>query len=56
LQYWEARFDKVNLEDRNLPEIAKKRLLRTRGPAEDALLKGRSTSCSAANPKCCKPC
>jgi hypothetical protein len=34
LQWWEARFDKVNLEDRNLPEIAKKRLLRPRGPAE----------------------
>ena len=40
LQYWEARFDKVNLEDLNLPEIAKKRLLRTRGPTEEALLKG----------------
>lgn len=39
LQWWEARFDKVNLEDRNLPEIAKKRLLRTRGPAEEAQLK-----------------
>ena len=38
LQYWEARFDRVNLEDRNLPEIAKKRLLRTRGPAEQAQL------------------
>lgn len=40
LQYWEARFDRVNLEDRNLPEIAKKRLLRTRGPAEQAQLEG----------------
>jgi hypothetical protein len=39
LQWWEARFDKVNLEDRNLPEIAKKRLLRTRGPTEEAQLK-----------------
>ncbi len=39
LQWWEARFDKVNLEDRNLPEIAKKRLLRTRGPVQDAQLK-----------------
>ena len=39
LQFWEARVDKVNLEDRNLPEIAKKRLLRTRGPAEDEQLK-----------------
>ena len=38
-QWWEARFDKVSLEDRNLPEIAKKRLLRTRGPAQDAQLK-----------------
>ena len=40
LQWWEARFDKVNLEDRNLPEIAKKRLLRTKGPREEAELKG----------------
>jgi hypothetical protein len=39
LQFWEARFDKVNLEDRNLPEIAKKRLLRTRGPMEEEQLK-----------------
>ena len=27
LRYWEARFDKVKLEDRNLPLIAQKRLL-----------------------------
>ncbi|MFO1429835.1 MAG: hypothetical protein U1F76_06805 [Candidatus Competibacteraceae bacterium] len=39
LQWWEARFDKVSLEDRNLPEIAKKRLLRTRGPSQEAQLK-----------------
>ncbi len=39
LQWWEARFDRVNLEDRNLPEIAKKRLLRPRGPAEERQLK-----------------
>ncbi|HCK81061.1 MAG TPA: hypothetical protein DIC59_06310, partial [Candidatus Competibacteraceae bacterium] len=39
LQWWEARFDRVNLEDRNLPEIAKKRLLRPRGPAEEQHLK-----------------
>ncbi|GHU42418.1 hypothetical protein AGMMS50289_07090 [Betaproteobacteria bacterium] len=40
LQYWEARFDNVNLEDRNLPEIAKKRLLRTRDGAAEAQLNG----------------
>ena len=28
LKYWEARFDKVTLEDRNLPVIAQRRLLR----------------------------
>ncbi|TDH61146.1 phage resistance protein [Dankookia rubra] len=28
LKYWEARFDKVTLEDRNLPVIAERRLLR----------------------------
>lgn len=28
LRYWEARFDKVTLEDRNLPVIAERRLLR----------------------------
>ena len=27
LKHWEARFDKVKLEDRNLPVIAEKRLL-----------------------------
>jgi hypothetical protein len=27
LKYWEARFDRINLEDRNLPMIAQKRLL-----------------------------
>ena len=30
LKYWEARFDKVALEDRNLPVIAEKRLLATK--------------------------
>lgn len=28
LKYWEARFDKINLEDRNLPVIAERRLLK----------------------------
>ena len=28
LQWWEARFERVTLEDRNLPEIAARRLLR----------------------------
>jgi hypothetical protein len=28
LQYWEARFHRITLEDRNLPVIAEKRLLR----------------------------
>ena len=27
LRYWEARFDRINLEDRNLPLIAQRRLL-----------------------------
>ena len=31
LQWWEARFEKITLEDRNLPEIAARRLLRPRG-------------------------
>jgi hypothetical protein len=38
LQFFEARFDRVNLEDRNLPEIAKKRLLRPRDTAAEAQL------------------
>lgn len=38
LQWWEARFDKVMLEDRNLPAIAKERLLRPRGAAEKETL------------------
>ena len=28
LKYWEARFDRINLEDRNLPVIAERRLLK----------------------------
>lgn len=28
LKYWEARFDRINLEDRNLPLIAQERLLK----------------------------
>jgi hypothetical protein len=32
LQWWEARFDKVVLEDRNLPAIIERRLLQVRGP------------------------
>ena len=28
LKYWEARFDRINLEDRNMPVIAEKRLLK----------------------------
>ena len=30
LKYWEARFHKITLEDRNLPEIANRRVLRPR--------------------------
>ncbi|QVL47101.1 MAG: phage resistance protein [Thiocapsa sp.] len=30
LKYWEARFEKIRLEDRNLPVIAERRLLRPR--------------------------
>ena len=33
LQWWEARFERITLEDRNLPEIASRRLLRPRNEA-----------------------
>lgn len=33
LQWWEARFEKITLEDRNLPEIASRRLLRPKNEA-----------------------
>jgi hypothetical protein len=33
LNWWEARFDKVTLEDRNLPAIVEKRLLRPKSAA-----------------------
>ena len=33
LQWWEARFERITLEDRNLPEIAARRLLRPRDQA-----------------------
>lgn len=40
LQFWEARFAKVMLEDRNLPAIIERRLLRPRGePQREALRK-----------------
>jgi hypothetical protein len=34
LQWWEARFDKIVLEDRNLPAIIERRLLQVRGPEQ----------------------
>ena len=33
LKYWEARFDRINLEDRNLPVIAEQRLLKPKSEA-----------------------
>ncbi len=33
LQWWEARFERITLEDRNLPDIAARRLLRPRNEA-----------------------
>ena len=33
LQWWEARFERIALEDRNLPEIAPRRVLRPRSEA-----------------------
>ena len=33
LQWWEARFEQITLEDRNLPEIAARRILRPRNEA-----------------------
>ena len=33
LQWWEARFERITLEDRNLPEIAARRVLRPRSEA-----------------------
>ena len=33
LQWWEARFERITLEDRNLPEIASRRMLRPRNEA-----------------------
>lgn len=34
LKYWEARFHKITLEDRNLPEIANRRVMRPRSDAD----------------------
>lgn len=34
LQWWEARFDKIVLEDRNLPAIIERRLLQVQGPEQ----------------------
>lgn len=38
LKYWEARFGKVTLEDRNLPTIAEKRVLRPKSEAARAMI------------------
>lgn len=38
LKYWEARFATIRLEDRNLPVIANKRVLKTRSEATRQLL------------------
>ncbi len=39
LNWWEARFDEITLEDRNLPAIVEKRLLRPKSPQAAQLLK-----------------
>jgi hypothetical protein len=40
LKYWEARFDRINLEDRNLPLIAQRRLLKPRDDHAKVLIDG----------------
>jgi hypothetical protein len=40
LRYWEARFDRINLEDRNLPLIAQRRLLKPRDDHAKVLIDG----------------
>lgn len=40
LKYWEARFHSIKLEDRNLPAIAEKRILRPRDEAARQTLQG----------------
>lgn len=39
LQWWEARFDKITLEDRNLAAIIERRLLQVKGPQQRQELK-----------------
>ena len=43
LNWWEGRFHRISLEDRNLPEIAKRRLLRTRSQNAEAQLEAAFT-------------
>ncbi|MCO5994768.1 hypothetical protein [Actinoallomurus rhizosphaericola] len=38
LKYWDGRFDRIKLEDRNLPVIVEARLLRTKNPEAKAEL------------------
>lgn len=42
LKYWEARFHKITLEDRNLPVIARKRILR---PVDDTAAQTLDAAC-----------
>lgn len=39
LSWWEARFDKIVLEDRNLPAIIERRLLQVKGPEQKRALR-----------------
>lgn len=48
LNYWDARFDKITLEDRNLPAIIQKRVLRPRDAAAAQALEAAFAKASPA--------
>ena len=56
LRYWEARFDRINLEDRNLPLIAQRRLLKPRNDVAEIRIDKPSMNSSIAVRKSSKPC
>lgn len=51
LKYWDGRFDRIKLEDRNLPKVVEHRLLRTKSDAARAKLDEAFARTTATRPE-----
>ena len=56
LKYWDGRFDRIKLDDRNLPAIVQERLLRPKNDAARAALDEAFGRTAASGPRCGKRC